>query len=114
MGARIHRVGNLGYEHITRTIKRSNVPARELLPRVHRAASLLKRWFLGTLQGGVRAVILTIIWMNSRLASIVVGRASRGLLFYGLMQQAARTDSISYKRLLGGMMACNLLNPVEA
>lgn len=45
---------SLGYEHIIRNIKRSGVPAHELLPRVHRVASLLKRWFLGTLQGGVQ------------------------------------------------------------
>ena len=39
-----------GYRH------RVTVPAsRDLLPRVHRVVGLLKRWLLGTHQGGVRA-----------------------------------------------------------
>ncbi len=43
-----------GYEHTIKTIKGSGMQAHQLLPRVHRAASLLKRGFLGTLQGGVQ------------------------------------------------------------
>ena len=44
----------LGYQHNIKNIKRSGGPAHKLLPRVHRIASLLKRWLMGTLQGGVQ------------------------------------------------------------
>jgi hypothetical protein len=42
---------SLGYQHRIKNIKRSGMPAHKLLPRVHRIASLLKRWLMGTLQG---------------------------------------------------------------
>ena len=29
-------------------------PAHEVMPRVHKVASLLKRWLLGTHQGGIQ------------------------------------------------------------
>ena len=39
--------------HSIITIKHHREPASELLPRVHLAISLLKRWLLGTHQGAV-------------------------------------------------------------
>jgi len=42
-----------GYKHKVRTISGSGKTASTLLPRVYRVASLLKRWLLGTHQGGV-------------------------------------------------------------
>lgn len=44
---------DLGYRHRPRVIRRSGKSASTLLPRVHRVASLLKRWLLGTYQGRV-------------------------------------------------------------
>ena len=44
----------LGYTHLQTPIKGSGQAAHELMPRVHRVASLLKRWLLGTHQGGVQ------------------------------------------------------------
>jgi transposase-like protein len=44
----------LGYMHEVTNIKRSEAQAHELLPRAHHVASLLKRWLLGTHQGGVQ------------------------------------------------------------
>jgi hypothetical protein len=41
-----------GYRH-TRRIVEGRTKASTLLPRVHRVASLLKRWLLGTHQGAV-------------------------------------------------------------
>ncbi len=40
-----------GYRHMRRIVKRSTKDASTLLPRVHRVASLLKRWLLGTHHG---------------------------------------------------------------
>jgi transposase-like protein len=42
-----------GYGHEVAVLKRSKASASDLLPRVHRVASLLKRWILGTHQGAV-------------------------------------------------------------
>lgn len=44
----------LGYDHEVTFLKgRKNKTASELMPRVHRVASLLKRWLMGTHQGAV-------------------------------------------------------------
>ena len=42
-----------GYQHQITFLKGRKETASELLPRVHRVISLLKRWLLGTHQGGV-------------------------------------------------------------
>ena len=42
-----------GYAHEVTILKRKNKTPSELLPRVHRVISLLKRWLLGTHQGAV-------------------------------------------------------------
>ena len=42
-----------GYKHKPSVISGSGKTASTLLPRVHRVASLLKRWLLGTHQGAV-------------------------------------------------------------
>lgn len=42
-----------GYHHILSIIDGSGFEAHELLPRVHRVFSLVKRWILGTHQGSV-------------------------------------------------------------
>jgi hypothetical protein len=43
-----------GYKHPVTVIGGGDEQAREVMPRVHNAAALLKRWLLGTLQGGVQ------------------------------------------------------------
>lgn len=48
------RVETLGYTHRVSNLKRSGRRPHEEMPRVHRVASLLKRWLLGTHQGAVR------------------------------------------------------------
>ena len=42
-----------GYPHDITFLKGQKKSATELMPRVHRIASLLKRWILGTHQGAV-------------------------------------------------------------
>ena len=42
-----------GYRHEVIVVKKQAADASTLLPRVHRVASLLKRWLLGTHQGAV-------------------------------------------------------------
>lgn len=74
-----------GYEHIV--IKRQSLePGEDPTPLVHRIASLLKRWLLGTHQGGVRPAHIRsyldefIFRFNRR------NSRSRGKLFYRLIQ----------------------------
>lgn len=77
-----------GYKHKPRPISGSGKTASALLPRVHRVASLLKRWLLGTHQGGVSRDQLAYYLdeftfrFNRRTSSY------RGKLFYRLLQQA--------------------------
>lgn len=62
-----------GYQHeVTKLMHQTQSPS-QLLPRVHRVVSLLKRWLMGTHQGAVSIEHLDYytILMNSRFASIV-------------------------------------------
>ena len=43
-----------GYQHQATVISAGADPAHVVMPRVHKIASLLKRWLLGTLQGGTQ------------------------------------------------------------
>lgn len=61
-------------------------------PGIHRVASLIKRWILGTHQGSAQPAQLDFyldefVFRFNRRAS----RWSRGMLFYRLMEQAVRT-----------------------
>ena len=98
---------NLGYGHAIRNIQRSGLPAHELLPRVHRVASLLKRWFLGTLQGGVQHRHLDYYLDEFMFRFNRRSSQSRGLLFYRLMQQAAVCGQTTYRGLVGGRLEPN-------
>jgi hypothetical protein len=74
----------------------NSVPAHVPLPGVHRVASLLKRWLLGTHQGAVKPAQLDhyldefVFRFNRRTSR------SRGLLFYRLLEQAVVTAPVTY------------------
>jgi len=77
-----------GYLHEPTSIRASGDPAHVVMPGVHRIASLLKRWLLGTHQGAVRrehldAYLDEYIFRFNRRTS-----RARGLLFYRLLAQA--------------------------
>jgi transposase-like protein len=86
-----------GYKH---TVSRaSSQVGRNLLPKAHRVASLLKRWLLGTLQGSVGRDRLQLyldefVFRFNRRTS-----RSRGLLFYRLLQQCLLHPPIKANRL---------------
>jgi transposase-like protein len=85
-----------GYVHEVTNIEGSGKLAHELLPRVHRVASLLKRWLLGTHQGAVGASHLD--YYLDEFAFRFNRRASRarGKLFYRLVQQAVEAEPVSW------------------
>lgn len=91
--------GLLGYSHEPVVVKRQNENASTLLPRVHRVASLLKRWLLGTHQGAVRAEHLDYYLDEFTFRFNRRRSASRGKLFYRLVQQAAQVGPTPYKEL---------------
>jgi hypothetical protein len=94
--------GNVGYTHVEANISASGDPAHIAMPCVHRVASLLKRWLLGTHQGGVSIRQLDfyldefVFRFNRRRSG------SRGLLFYRLMEQAVATTPKPAKVIIGG------------
>jgi transposase-like protein len=94
------RVGEAGYAHVATNLKRTGKIAHELLPRVHRVASLLSRWLLGTHQGAVRPHHLDYYLDEFTFRFNRRRSRARGLLFYRLLQQAVNTNPIPYRQLV--------------
>jgi transposase-like protein len=91
-----------GYRHEVTKLARSGRLAHELLPRVHRIASLLKRWLLGTHQGAVNREHLDYYLDEFTFRFNRRRSRARGMLFYRLLQQATEIDPVPYHRLVGG------------
>ncbi|MCB5162602.1 IS1595 family transposase [Marinomonas algarum] len=75
----------------------SNIPAHETMPGVHRVASLLKRWLLGTYQGAVQSKHLDYYLDEYTFRFNRRKSRSRGLLFYRLLEQSVTTKPLTYK-----------------
>jgi transposase-like protein len=98
-----HGLAGLGYLHQRRSQRaaraRGDDPG-ELLPAVHRVASLAKRWLLGTHQGSVDETHLQsyldefVFRFNRRRSH------SRGLVFYRVLELAAGHDPVRYRDLV--------------
>lgn len=96
-GAPIYQaVEKNGYKHLRQTQLGSAVPAHKSLPGVHRVASLLKRWLLGTLQGAVVTNQLGYYLDEFTFRFNRRSSDSRGLLFYRLLEQAVITQPVTY------------------
>jgi len=93
-----------GFTHHPTNISASGDPAHVAMPRVHRVASLLKRWLLGTHQGGISVRQLDfyldefVFRFNRRHSR------SRGLLFYRLLEQAVQVDPVPTRKIVGGRL----------
>lgn len=85
-----------GYEHRAVSIRASTETASELLPAVHRVASLLKRWLLGTHQGAVQPDQLDYYLDEFTFRCNRRGSHAHGLLFYRLLYQAVNTAPQPY------------------
>lgn len=92
--------GLAGYDHRPIVLKRQTQDASTLLPRVHRVASLLKRWLMRTHQGAVRHEHLDYYLDEFTFRFNRRTSGSRGKLFYRLMQQAAVFEPVPYKNLI--------------
>jgi transposase-like protein len=95
----LRRLADRGFVHHA-TAAYSAADQSSVLPGVHQVASLLKRWLIGTLHYRVEQQHLPYYLdeytfrFNRRTA------ASRGLLFYRLLQQAVNTDPHPLHELL--------------
>ena len=81
-------------------LKGKKESASELMPRVHRVASLLKRWLLGTHQGAVSREQLDYYLDEFTFRFNRRRSKSRGKLFYRLVQQAVEVEPVPYKAMV--------------
>lgn len=91
----------LGYPHEV-TVLRDPKLAAQLLPHVHRIASLLKRWWAGTHQGAISARHLDYYLDEFSFRFNCRKSRSRGKLFYRLVQQAVAIEPTPYHSIVGG------------
>ena len=93
-------LASLGYAHQRNVLLGADEPAHVTLAGVHRVASLVKRWILGTHHGAVQpehldAYLGEFVFRFNRRTS-----GSRGMLFYRLLQQAVVTDPVTYADII--------------
>jgi transposase-like protein len=91
-----------GYKH-TVFVQKKAKSEEEMLPHVHLAISLLKRWLLGTHQGAVtqkhlQAYLDEFVFRFNRRTS-----AKRGLLFYRLLENAMLVGHTTYRDFVDKM-----------
>ncbi len=102
-GSTVHTDGWGGYHDLPKhgfarqktVLASSDNPAHVSIPGVHRVASLLKRWILGTHQGSVtpdhlQSYLEEFTFRFNRRTS-----RSRGLVFRGLLEQAVVTAPVT-------------------
>jgi transposase-like protein len=98
-----HGIGGLGFRHDRRSqraARRRGEDPGELLPGVHRVASLAKRWLLGTHQGSVDEAHLPsylnefVFRFNRRTSR------SRGLVFFRVLELAVGHEPVRYRDLI--------------
>lgn len=92
-----------GFRHKVTVLKRRKREAHELMPRVHRVASLLKRWIMGTHQGGVSHEHLGYYLDEFTFRFNRRTSQHRGKLFYRLLQNAMQTGPAPYRTLAKGI-----------
>jgi transposase-like protein len=89
-----------GFEREVSTTRGRRKDASKILPRVHRVAALLKRWLLGTHQGGVAPWQLPYYLDEFTFRFNRRTSKSRGKLFFRLMQQAVNTPPATYEAII--------------
>lgn len=88
------------YTHDRKVQQRQPTNAEHLLPRVHRVASLFKRWLLGTHQGAIAHEHLDDYLDEFTFRFNRRTSASRGKLFYRLAQQAVQVQPAPFDSLI--------------
>jgi transposase-like protein len=96
-------LADLGYVHDRRSQRAARARGEdpgELLPAVHRVASLTKRWLLGTHQGSVDEAHLPSYFNEFVFRFNRRSSRSRGLVFYRVLQLAVGHDPVRYRDLI--------------
>jgi hypothetical protein len=101
-----------GYDHEVTFLKGQKKTTSELMPRVHRVASLVKRWLMGTHQGAVAQEHLNYYLDEFTFRFNRRRSANRGQLFYRLVQQAVAVDPAPYKSIVRCSVAAEI--PAQA
>jgi len=89
-----------GYQREITRLGNRRKEASKLMPRVHRVVSLLKRWLLGTHQGGVAYYYLPYYLDEFTFRFNRRKSKSRGKLFFRLVQQAVNTPPNTYESMV--------------
>ena len=89
-----------GYQHQVSVISGGSDPAHEVMPRVHLIASLLKRWLIGTHQGGIQHQHLDYYLDEFTFRFNRRRSLARGLLFHRLAQQAVAVGPAPYHAIV--------------
>ena len=95
-------LGASGYTHLKTVLATSDDPAHVAMPAVHRIASLLKRWILGTHQGSVAPEHLQAYLEEFTFRFNRRTFRSRGLVFRCLLEQIAVTASVTEAYVIHG------------
>ena len=95
----------VGFKHQVEVLSESPDPAHVVMPHVHRVASLLKRWWLGTHQGAISREHLAYYLDEFTFRFNRRGSGARGLLFYRLLSQAVQTGHTGTDALFLGVRA---------
>lgn len=92
-------LSELGYQH--EVIRKEAAVGKNLLPKVNKVVSLVKRWLLGTYQGGVQLSHLDYYLDEYTFRFNRRTSRSRGNLFYRLVQQAVTIGPVLAKDIHG-------------
>jgi transposase-like protein len=93
-------LSELGYAH--EVVRKEAAVGRNLLPKVNRVVALLKRWLLGTYQGGVHLSHLDYYLDEYTFRFNRRTSRSRGKLFYRLVEQAVAIEPLPGHNIRGG------------
>ena len=92
-------VGRHRFKHVVTNVSASGDPAHVVLPQVHRLASLVQRWILGTHQGAISHAQLDYYLDEFTFRFNRRQSRHRGLLFYRLREGALAADPHPYKTI---------------
>jgi transposase-like protein len=94
--------GWIGYEPLSKKGYHHEIVGSKELTIAHLVTSLLKRWLLGTYQGAVKPQQLDYYLDEYTFRFNRRTSASRGKLFYRLVQQAVVTEPVLGRDIIGG------------
>lgn len=92
-------IGRHPFTHVVTNVSASGDPAHVVMPHVHRLASLVQRWILGTHQGAISHEQLDYYLDEFTFRFNRRRSRHRGLLFYRLLEGAVATDPHPYRAL---------------